>query len=220
MIKYTQKGKVQQKLIGYPIYLVNQTNQNIKDEYIRNLLNLKETDEYSFISKPIPFYSEFNWDNQICYLVGASDKVEVCNALEFNYDKDFYKKHKYALNKLFNDKKYEIDDIIYSKQLDEIIKYIVDKMNSKYVLFNNLITELKKMINYENIASNDIEQKEGIIKQLTKLLNCKSNNANFKFLNNSYSMSFGRKDHKIISNLKLINSSSTGIYTKTTNIGD
>ena len=220
MIKYTQKGKVQQKLIGYPIYLVNQTNQNIKDEYIRNLLNLKETDEYSFISKPIPFYSEFNWDNQICYLVGASDKVEVCNALEFNYDKDFYKKHKYALNKLFNDKKYEIDDIIYSKQLDEIIKYIVDKMNSKYVLFNNLITELKKMINYENIASNDIEQKEGIIKQLTKLLNCKSNNANFKFLNNSYSMSFGKKDHKIISNLKLINSSSTGIYTKTTNIGD
>lgn len=220
MVKYTQKGKKQQRLIGYPIYLVNQNNQDIKDEYIRNLLNLNQNDKYSFMSNPIPFYSKLDWDGQICYLVGASDKVEVCNALEFNYDKDFYKEHKYALQKLFNDKKYEIDEVIYSKQLDEIIKYIVDKMQSKYKLFDNLITDLKDIVKYENISYNDIETKENIIKQLTKLLNCKSDNANFKFLSNKYSMAFGKKHRRIITTFKLNNLSVTGIYNKQTNIGD
>ena len=220
MIKYTKKGKKQQKLIGYPIYLTKQNNQEIIDNYIRELLKLKQTDEYSFISKPIPFYSKLNWDGQICYLVGASDTVEICNAIEFNYDKNFYKAHKYALQKLFNNKKYEINIDVYSKHLDEIIKYIVDKMENKYKLYNNLIDDLKNIVNYNNIEYNDIEIKENIIKQLTKLLNCKSDCANFKFIDNSYSMAYGKKNDRTITSVKINNLSTSGIHNKTINIGE
>ena len=177
-------------------------------------------DSYEFTSKPIPFFSKLNWNGQICYLVGASDTVEVCNAEEFNYDKEFFKYHKLALQKLFNNKNLEINDNIYSNMLDEIIKYIVDKIERQYKLFENLIFELKMMINYDNIESNNVENKENIIKQLTKLLNCKSDNANFKFLNNKFSSAFGKKNGRTIEKFRLINLSVSGIYQKETIIGE
>ena len=220
MVKYEKKGKTSQKLIGIPIYLTKQNDDSIKDLYIRNLLSISKEDTYEFISKPIPFYSKLNWEGQICYLVGASSRVEVCNAIEFNYDKEFYKGHKCALQKLFNNNKLEIDNDIYSKKLNEIIKYIVNKMENKYKLFSNLIEELKNIVNYENIDENSIEDKEKIIKELTKLLNCKSDNANFKFLNSKYSSIFGRKNEKTIQICNLINLSTTGVYQKETIVGE
>lgn len=220
MVKYIKKGKEYQKLVGIPIYITKQNDDSIKDQYIKNLLNINESDNYKFISKPIPFYSKPNWDGQICYLVGASDKVEVCNALEFNYDKEFYKNHKFALQKLFNNNKLEINDEIYSDKLGEIIKYIVDKIDSKYKLFSNLTLELKNIVRYNNINENTIENKEKIIKELSKLLNCKSDNANFKFLNNNFSSAFGKKHSRIIEKSKLINLSTSGVYQKETIIGE
>lgn len=220
MVKYEKKGKTSQKLIGIPIYLTKQNDDSIKDQYIRNLLGISEKDIYEFMSKPIPFYSKLYWEGQTCYLVGASDRVEVCNAIEFNYDKEFYKEHKYALQKLFNNAKLETDNDIYSRDLNEIIKYIITKIESKYKLFTNLIEELKNIVNYENFDENSIEGKEKIIKELTKLLNCKSDNANFKFLNSSYSSAFGKKCNRTIENCNLINLSTTGIYQKETIIGE
>lgn len=220
MVKYTKKNKTSQKLIGIPIYLTKQNDETIKDNYIRNILNISMNDSYEFTSKPIPFFSKLNWNGQICYLVGASDTVEVCNAQEFNYDKEFFKYHKLALQKLFNNKNLEINDNIYSNMLDEIIKYIVDKIEKQYKLFGNLIFELKIMINYDNIESNSVENKENIIKQLTKLLNCKSDNANFKFLNNKFSSAFGKKNSRTIEKFSLINLSVSGIYQKETIIGE
>lgn len=220
MVKYIKKGKEYQKLVGIPIYITKQNDDLIKDQYIKNLLNINESDNYKFISKPIPFYSKLNWDGQICYLVGASDKVEVCNALEFNYDKEFYKNHKFALQKLFNNNKLEINDEIYSDKLGEIIKYIVNKIDSKYKLFSNLTLELKSIVRYNNINENTIENKEKIIKELSKLLNCKSDNANFKFLNNNFSSAFGKKHSRIIEKSKLINLSTSGVYQKETIIGE
>lgn len=220
MVRYNNKNKVCQKLIGIPIYLIKQSDEIVKDDYIRNLLNINENDSYEFISKPIPFFSKINWNGQICYLVGATNTVEVCNAQEFNYDKEFYRKHKFAFQKLFNNKNIEIDGILYSNMLDEIIKYIVNKMETQYKLFDNLIVELKSMINYDNIEFNNIENKENIIKQLTKLLNCKSDTANLKFLSDKYSQAFGKKHGRTIENCTLINLSATGIYKKEVKIGE
>ena len=76
------------------------------------------------------------------------------------------------------------------------------------------------MINYDNIESNSVENKENIIKQLTKLLNCKSDNANFKFLNNKFSSAFGKKNGRTIEKFSLINLSVSGIYQKETIIGE
>lgn len=220
MVKYTKKNKTSQKLIGIPIYLTKQNDETIKDNYIRNILNINMNDSYEFTSKPIPFFSKLNWNGQICYIVGASDTVEVCNAQEFNYDKEFFKYHKLALQKLFNNNNLEINDNIYSNMLNEIIKYIVDKIEKQYKLFGNLIFELKMMINYDNIESNNVENKENIVKQLTKLLNCKSDNANFKFLNNKFSSAFGKKHGRTIEKISLINLSASGIYQKETIIGE
>lgn len=220
MVKYTNKGKVEQKLIGIPIYLINQKDKTLKEQYIKNSLNISEKDTYKFISKPLPFYSKLNWDGQICYLVGASSKVEVCNAVEFNYDKEFYKEHKYALQKVFNNNKLEINEETYSKKLNEIIIYIIDKISNKYKLFSSSIQNLKDIVKYDNINENTIEEKEKIIKELTNLLNCRSDNANFKFLNNSYSSSFGRKHEKTIKKCSLINYSTSGIYHKETIVGE
>ena len=124
------------------------------------------------------------------------------------------KKNKYALNKLFNKKGNDML-VDYEKKLDNIINYIVDSIDKKYVLFSNLIPELKQLINYDDYSIFTIEEKEKIIKELTKLLNCKSDNANFKFLNEKYSSAFGRKIVHIIDSIKISNKSYTGLKEST-----
>lgn len=209
LIKINKKGKESQKLVGFPIYLINKSEDTINN-YYKKLLNLSDSDSFELGKKHIPFYSIINWDNQICSLVGASDKVEVCNAVEFNFDKSFMKTHKYALKKIY-DSKYtkEIDN--YEQSLNEIITYIVDKIESKYQLYNNLIDDLKEMIDYKKYENFDIETKENIIKQLFNLLRFNSTNANFKFLNQKYSSAFGKKHGRTVEYATIISKSITGI---------
>jgi hypothetical protein len=209
MVEYDYKKGKNRKMVGMPIYL---NSEEEKVNYLKMKLGLNENDSLEIVSKPIPFYAYLNWDNQLCYLVGASDKVEVVNAKEFNYDKEFYKNHKYALLKLFNNKKFEIDETIYSNQLSEIIKYIVDKIEKEYDLFKNLVPELKQITKYDDNFDFSVENKEKIIIQLTKLLNCKSDNANFKFLSDSYSSAFGKKHSRTIEHCSYINKSVTSIH--------
>ena len=76
------------------------------------------------------------------------------------------------------------------------------------------------MINYDNLDENSIEVKENIIKQLTKLLNCKSDTANFKFLNEKYSGFFGKKHGRTINKCIIEDSSISGIHIKDAKIGE
>ena len=209
LIKIKKREKESQKVVGFPIYLINKS-EDIVNNYYKKLLNLSDTDSFELGEKHIPFYSIINWDNQICSLVGATDRVEVCNSIEFNFDRDFMIVHKYALKKLY-DKKYKKEVKDYEYMLDEIITYIVDKMETKYNLYNNLIKDLKEIINYKNYANFSIEEKENIIKQLFNLLKFNSTNANFKFLNQRYSSAFGKKNGRTIEHAKVISKSVTGI---------
>ena len=209
LIKIKKREKESQKVVGFPIYLINKS-EDIVNNYYKKLLNLSDTDSFELGEKHIPFYSIINWDNQICSLVGATDRVEVCNSIEFNFDRDFMIVHKYALKKLY-DKKYKKEVKDYEYMLDEIITYIVDKMETKYNLYNNLIKDLKEIINYKNYANFSIEEKENIIKQLFNLLKFNSRNANFKFLNQRYSSAFGKKNDRTIEHAKVISKSVTGI---------
>ena len=209
LIKINKKGKESQRLVGFPIYLINKS-EDIINNYYKKLLNLSNNDSFELGKKHIPFYSIISWNNQIGSLVGASETVEVCNAIEFNLDKSFMKAHKYTLKKVY-DKKYTKDVANYEHNLDEIITYIVDKMKNKYHLYSNLISDLKDMVNYRNYEIYDIETKENIIKQLFNLLKFNSTNANFKFLNQKYSSAFGKKHHRIIEHATIISKSVTGI---------
>ena len=120
------------------------------------------------------------------------------------------KTHKYTLKKVY-DKKYIKDVANYEHNLDEIITYIVDKMESKYHLYSNLVSDLKDMVNYKNYEIFDIETKENIIKQLFNLLKFNSTTASFKFLSQKYSSAFGRKHSKTIEHATIISKSVTGI---------
>lgn len=218
MLRYIYKKKEKQKLVGFPIYLEN-ASKKIQDDYFKKLLNLSNEDKIEIISNKIPFYSLINWDGQLCYLVGASDKIEICNAIEFKYRKEFMAKYKYTLNKVLNNKDSEkIDD--YNSSLDVIINYIINSMEKDYKLFNNLMPDLKNMTNNGDYSIFTVEQKESIIKELTKLLNIKSDNANFKFLNNKYSSAFGKKNGRIIEQCEIINLSVTGIKKNIIKVGE
>lgn len=209
LVRINKKGKITQKLVGFPIYLLGKS-ESIINEYYKKLLNLSSNDTFEVTNKKIPFYSILDWNGQICSLVGASSKVEVCNALEFNFDKCFMKEYKYALKKLY-DSKYNIEIIDYERKVEEIITYIVDKIENKYKLYDNLVEELKTIVNYKNYSKFSLEEKENIIKQLLNLLKCNSTNANFKFLNSNYSSAFGKKNNRIIEHATIISKSVTGI---------
>lgn len=217
IVKYTKKGKDEQRLIGIPIYILERSkhDKSLKDIYIKDLLNLSENDNFEIVDRKIPFFSLLNWDGQLCYLVGATDKVEVINGKELHFDKDFMKKHKHSLNKLINNVKMKIDEERYEKDLNDVIIYIVNKIDNDYLLYKNLIPELKKMINFENIDILTLEDKEKTIIELLHLLKCDSKTANFKFLNSNYSMAFGKKDKRIINSSSIYNKSVTGIKENT-----
>lgn len=209
MLNYTKNGKEVRRMVGFPIYLKNRKESEVS-EYYRKLFDLENNDLIRIENIKIPFYSYLIWNDQLCYLVGASDKVEVCNAKQFKYNKEFMKTHKKALNEVFNKRESNYDE--YQNDLDEIITYIVDKIENDYKLFENLIPELKSIVNYRNYENFTAEEKVNIIKQLTKLLNCKSDNANFKFLSEKYSSAFGKKNNRIIETTKINSFSATGIF--------
>ena len=153
LVKFGNK----QRLVGIPIFLVN--NKEGQLNYLRNLLKVKENDIIEIIKDKIPFYSVLNWDDQICMLVGASDKVEVINAKQFYIDSNNMKIWKRTLNRLLNGKKKGIDDVIYSTHLTEIIKYIIHKVEKEYKLYSNLISEMKEAFDYPEI-NHSLEEKE------------------------------------------------------------
>lgn len=227
VVKFTKKSKVNQKMIGIPIYIdkQNKKDNNIKTNYIKELLKLDDTDDLEIVKDKIAFNSLLDWEGQICYLVGASDKVEVCNAKEFIIDKKHLNQWKYTLNKLINNvnlitpyfsKKFNLSleelNIKYNSELSEIILYIVDKIKREYKLYENLVPELETMFKTDNIDILTTEKKEIIIKQMFNLLKANSVNANLKVLNSKYSSAFGKKHGRTISHAKIINRSTTGIY--------
>ena len=220
VVKYTKGNKIIQKMIGIPILIDTQSSSDTKviNSYIKNLLNLENDTIISYVLDrenkilKIPFYTKIKWNDQICSLVGASDKVEVCNAREFKIDKINLNKWKYTLNILFNKKK-KSDSFDYNKyenDLKEILNYIYEKISTEYNLYFNLTDELKDIINESSIS---IEYEEKAITELLKLLSFNSQNANFKYIERS--LAFGKKNGRIIDHATLITQSVTGLKERT-----
>lgn len=220
VVKYTKGNKIIQKMIGIPILIDTQScgDTIVLNSYIKNLLNLENDTLISYVFNrenkilKIPFYTKIKWNDQICSLVGASDKVEVCNAREFRIDKINLNKWKYTLNILFNKKK-KYDSFDYNKyenDLKEILNYIYEKISTEYNLYFNLTDELKVIIN-ESLIS--IEYEEKAITELLKLLSFNSQNANFKYI--KHSLAFGKKNDRIIDHATLITQSVTGLKERT-----
>ena len=180
-------------------------------EYICNKLKISDINSIKIIKDKIPFYSIFDWEGQICSLVGATDKVEVCNAIEFKIDKQKQIKWKYTLNRLFNNKTKCIETTLYNEQLNELFIYIINKIENEYKLYSNLLPELKKYVNVDSLNNISIVDKEKALLELFKLLKFNSACANLKILDSQASSAFGKKHSRIISNAIVINTSVTGL---------
>lgn len=212
MVTYLNKGKETKKIIGMPIYILTTSK---KDEmkttdYLVNLLKLKDNKDILKISSPIPFYSLIEWECGQFYLVGATERgAEIINAKQFKFEKQFLTTHKETLNKLFNNKKSSVDENVYLRQLDEIIVYLIDKIEREYICFKTLNDRLKDWV---KLLDNNLENKEQFIIEILKTLKCSSIHGNFKFINQT--SEFGRKKDKSISSCKIYNNSYTGIWSK------
>lgn len=212
MVTYLNKGKETKKIVGMPIYILTTSK---KDEmkttdYLVNLLKLKDNKDILKISKPIPFYSLIEWECGQFYLVGATERgAEIINAKQFKFEKQFLSTHKETLNKLFNNKKSSVDENVYLRQLDEIIVYLIDKIEREYICFKTLNDRLKDWV---KLLDNNLENKEQFIIEILKTLKCSSIHGNFKFINQT--SEFGRKKDKSISSCKIYNNSYTGIWSK------
>ena len=205
VVKYTKKGKNDQKLVGIPIYIDVQakTDKSIKINYVKNLLDAEEAE---IVKDKIPFNTILNWNEALCSLVGATDKVEVCNAKEFQIDKEHMKRWKKTLVRLFKNKVDLVENNQYEKDLEEVLQYILEKVEKEYVLYQNLLDEMKQMFKKDLTC----EEKEKAIIEMLKLLKFNSACANLKFLNAS--TAFGRKEKRIIDHATIITQSTTGLW--------
>ncbi len=211
MVKYSNKKKMSQRIIGMPIYIDIQSKNNPekKFDYIRKLLSLNTEDTVEIVRDKIPFYSIFDWNGQICALVGASDKVEVCNAKQFFFSKKELKLWKKILYKIFKSGETDFNDAE-AKEIDDILNYILDKMEKEYKLYQNLIPELKQCISGRELT---IEEKITVIKELFNLLKFNSKNADLKSTL-GLSKYYGKKNDRMIDHVKLSSSSPAGTRRK------
>lgn len=208
LIKYQKKEKEYQKMIGMTIYHDKKAkvNPNIIDSYIRDILKLEPNDKYEIIKDKIPFFTELEWEGKKCFLVGANEKVEICNAKELIIDSVHLNKWKYTLNKLLNKKtSNQLNEEQYKIELTQILQYILAKIKKQYILFAEESKTLKNL-DLTNLA---LEQLEQLIIELLNLTKCNSRNANLKVINLSDRV--GRKSGKTISHGTIIHKSITGI---------
>lgn len=216
VVKYKKKNKENQRLIGIPILIVEKAKKDISvvENYIRDLLNLDIEENIEIVKDKIPFNSLLNWDGKLCYLKGATAKVEVCNAVQFQIERERMNSWKFSFLRLFKEKLKAIDDVSYNKHLSDIIVYIIDKIEKMYPLYESKISTIKAVAD-EVLTKNDIKEKEILIKEMFKLLNTKSGTtgtANLKQLNNEYPDRFGRMSGLNIEKSKIMSSSVTGIW--------
>lgn len=126
--------------------------------------------------------------------------------------KEATKKYKYILKDIFAGKEIEANS---NDVINELLKYIVDSIENKYKLYSNLVLDIKDITHYDDMNYYDVQSKVNLIKELLKLLNTKSDNANlsdFELNEKKCSTAFGKKNGRIISSCKIINKSCTGIW--------
>ena len=235
LVKYVEKGKEKNKLIGIPImYTVCKNKEEFIDSYIKETI---KTNEYKILKDKIPFKSLIYYENQLCYIVGST---EVINAVELKISKNNLIKYKYLLNFICNNKypsykKVDSKEIkrfnlnirennikywygIFNEQINAFFDELLSIMEKKYPLFKNELEKFKNVQNKDEFYLLPLYDKEKISKkeviiQILKMLKSNSENANLKELNKTekFSDRVGRKCNKNINYGIIYNKSVTGL---------
>lgn len=207
-VKYNDKTK----LIGIPIHIAleNEKNTNVKINFIREQLKLKETDSLEILKDKISFETLVLYKDQKCYIKGysiAHKNCELSNACQLKISKAFMKKYKELLRKVYK----ENYDSITSEDIQYAISFINYLFNCKknYPLFAKEISKIEDNLDIKNYS---FEQLSMIIKQLLVIYHCNSANGNLKDFD--LSDRIGRLASINITNPTFIFSSVTGLYQK------
>ena len=208
LVKYNDKTK----LIGIPIHIALEDEKNIsvKINFIREHLELKETDSLEILKDRIPFETLILYKGQKCYIKGygiANKVCELSNACQLKISKAFMKKYKELLRKVYkgNYDNTTPDDI------QDAISFINYLFNCKkdYSLFDKEISKIEDNLDIKNYS---FEQLSVIIKQLLTIYHCNSANGNLKDFD--LGDRIGRLGGINITNPTFIFTSVAGLYQK------
>jgi len=227
LLNVIKKGKEKQIMIGIPIIIHEKAKNNskIREEFIRNYLDISENDEVKIIKDYIPFNTLINYEGQSVRIKGYSlskKGFELNNAMQLKLEKKLAQEWKYTLNYLFNNKniprkkdsdgKWIEDSIItddeFNQQLNQIFIYLIEKIKKYYPLYKNVANSFGKFVFDEY----DWDTKKYLILELFKLLHANASNANLKKI--GLGEAAGRLNEKKIKHGKIIYQSVTGIKEK------
>ena len=214
LVQYGNKAK----LVGIPL-IVDAKSAAKKDEFIREHLNMKDSESFKILKDKIPFNTLINYKGHICRISGYSNagkSNELINAYQFKVRKDLYIKWNKSMIRIFKgvvDNEYTN----YTNDFIEIYDYIINFINLNYPLYENLIYNLKSEIDF---CSLDDESKVRLIKELINMMKCNGSNACLKFLNLKFDDRVGRIKGKSITEGTLIFQSPTGLRETYYQIGE
>ncbi|MDY3801675.1 MAG: type II CRISPR RNA-guided endonuclease Cas9 [Bacilli bacterium] len=179
LVEYKNK----KKLIGIPYLIDTKSKMNIevKNDFIKKHLKLKDNESFIILKDRIPFNTLLKYKNHNVRIKGysvAKANCEICNDIQFKVKKEMMNKWKIDLNSIYS-KNVKIDEIN-EDNLNEIITYIINKINEQYYLYIKISDKLIDLLK-DNILSK--EDKIQLIKELLKMIHANSANANLKFLN-------------------------------------
>lgn len=195
--------KNKRKLLGIPMPLAIKNDLKLIDIYIREQLKLKENEVYSIKKEMIPYETEVLFKGQKVYLKGysISNNCAISNAQQLKISVADYKKWKYALEYILHENKKYLDyALIY---IDAIYNFLINRTD--YPLYNNCLSKIKEVINFNTLS---LELKVKVIKEMFKLFQCNSVNANLS------DFKLGDRIGRLSSNITegtIISKSTTGI---------
>ena len=184
LVEYDNK----KKMLGIPLEIAVKSKNNIqlKEQFIKEQLNLHYDNEFKILKDNIPYESLISYKGHNVYIKGysiANKNCELSNANQLRIPKDKIKEWKYTLNKIINNvpipKKEDslvIDENKLLKQAVEILVYLFEQREN-YPLFIKTIEKIQETIDINNL---DFEQLSKVIKEILKIYSCNSTNGNLK----------------------------------------
>lgn len=213
LVEYKDK----RKMIGIPVSVAieSKKNKNVKINYLKQQLNLKEDLNIKILKDKIPFETLINYQGQDVYIKGygmVNKNFEISNACQLKLSKDNLIKWKYVLNKIFNrkaipvvDNKPLLSEDEERKQLIDILTILYSK-KQKFPLFKSAIEKIEVGIKVDNLDNDQIIK---VIREIFTLYKCNSVNANLKEF--GLGDRIGRLCISTITSGTIINKSVTGI---------
>lgn len=162
LIQYLNKNALVKQLVGIPIRkdLVIKESKDKLMEYLMEKIGIKDL---IILKDKIYKYQLFKTEKGIFYLVSPTEWHNAKQLLiDIKYEKFLY---------LVNNNLKSLDEEVVSKELDTFFKYLVDKIEKHYVIYQRAIDKVKN--GEEKYINLSVKDKIKVINEILKLTNVK-----------------------------------------------